>query len=291
MDPRARVNPVRMKPRVSPPLAVATAIGVSGVGLSLYAQHENADSLVVVAIACAAWIVAGLGMLAVYHWANERAQNADNSRLRMIADAIPVMVWLSGRDKGCTDFNRAWLDFTGRPLEEQLGDGWTKSVHPEDLDGLLKIYSDAFDARRPFSLTYRLRRYDGAYRTIETNGQPRHNELGEFDGYAGGCSDVTEQFEVHRAIWEQADRLDLTVTVANLGIWDLDPVSGSYSINDNYLAMLGRTSFDGSLEAWQALIHPEDRQAVYQSLLEHIKGNSREFRAEYRMRHSNGSWV
>jgi len=111
---------------------------------------------------------------------------------RELADNAPVMIWRSGPDKLCDWFNKPWLDFVGRTMEQELGNGWADGVHPEDFDRCLKTYVGAFDARQSFSMMYRLRRADGAYRQILDNGAPFYR-AGVFAGYFGSCIDVTDQ--------------------------------------------------------------------------------------------------
>lgn len=114
------------------------------------------------------------------------------ARFRIMANTAPVMLWMSGADKLCTFFNRGWLDFTGRMLEQELGNGWAEGVHREDFDRCLKIYTDSFDARRQFTMEYRLRRFDGEYRWVLDNGVPRSDPDGAFLGYIGTAIDITE---------------------------------------------------------------------------------------------------
>jgi PAS domain S-box-containing protein len=126
------------------------------------------------------------------HLAKETLR-ASEERFRIMADTAPVMIWISGTDKLCTFFNKPWLDFTGRPLEAELGNGWTEGVHPEDLKHCLETYDAFFEMRRPFRMDYRLRRHDGQYRWIFDQGVPRFSSSGEFLGYIGSCVDITER--------------------------------------------------------------------------------------------------
>jgi PAS domain S-box-containing protein len=113
-------------------------------------------------------------------------------RFRLVANTAPVLIWMSGPEKLCNYFNQPWLDFTGRPLEAELGDGWLEGVHPEDLKICLDIYTRAFDLRQSFRMEYRLRRHDGEYRWVLDIGVPRLNLDGSFAGYIGSCLDITD---------------------------------------------------------------------------------------------------
>jgi PAS domain S-box-containing protein len=109
-----------------------------------------------------------------------------------LADSGQVLVWLSGTDKLCNYFNKTWLEFTGRILEQEMGNGWAEGVHPDDLQRCLDIYIDSFDRREKFSMEYRLKRHDGEYRWLQDDGVPRYDNAGEFIGYIGFCLDITE---------------------------------------------------------------------------------------------------
>jgi PAS domain S-box-containing protein len=114
-------------------------------------------------------------------------------RFRLVANTAPVMIWMSSPDKLYNYFNRPWLDFTGRPIEAELGNGWAEGVHPEDLGRCRRTYTEAFDRRESFKMEYRLRRYDAEYRWVFDLGVPRFNSDGSFAGYIGSCIDVTER--------------------------------------------------------------------------------------------------
>src|SRR5437764_1201757 len=115
------------------------------------------------------------------------------ARFRAMADTAPVMIWLSGPNKLCIFFNKGWLDFTGRKLEQELGNGWAEGVHREDFDRCHDIYANSFDAHQPFTMEYRLRRSDGEYLCVLDSGTPRFAPNGAFLGYIGSCIDITER--------------------------------------------------------------------------------------------------
>lgn len=137
----------------------------------------------------------------------EEAVRESEERFRIMADTAPVMVWRSGTDMLCDFFNKPWLEFTGRTIEQELGNGWSEGVHPQDFEHCLDTYVSSFKARQPFTIEYRLRRADGEYRWLLDKGVPRYAPKGEFAGYVGSCLDITERKLAEQEREELAGRL------------------------------------------------------------------------------------
>ncbi|HEX2872613.1 MAG TPA: histidine kinase dimerization/phosphoacceptor domain -containing protein [Polyangiaceae bacterium] len=124
----------------------------------------------------------------------------DEDRFRLLADHAPVMLWMSGLDGLCEFFNATWLNFTGRSLLQERGNGWAEGVHPDDFQDCMDKYLDSFVARQAFRMEYRLRRADGQYRWILDQGVPRYGKGGSFEGFIGSCVDITEMREAAEAV-------------------------------------------------------------------------------------------
>lgn len=123
----------------------------------------------------------------------EQRLRESEARFQVMADCAPVLLWMAGTDARCDFFNKTWLDFTGRSLEQEAGYGWAEGIHPEDVQTCMDTYLDAFNARRPFMMEYRLRRADGAFRWVLDTGTPRFSPTGEFLGFIGSCVDITDR--------------------------------------------------------------------------------------------------
>lgn len=160
------------------------------------------------------------------HAAAERLSESE-SRFEVMANNAPVLLWIAGLDKGCFFFNKTWLQFTGRTLEQEQGDGWATGVHPEDLQRCIAIYTKCFDNREPFEMEYRLRRHDGQHRWILDRGVPRFGESGAFLGFIGSCMDVEDRRTAERAAAERLERLEESERLSHLGHWSWDVHSGN----------------------------------------------------------------
>ena len=133
-------------------------------------------------------------------------------QFRNMANAGLSLIWRSGTDKLCNYFNKPWLEFTGRTMEQELGNGWTEGVHPDDFDRCLETYVAAFDKREPFEMEYRLHHTSGQYRIILDLGTPNFNSNGEFIGYIGHCFDITERKKNEEEIRQQLSEKETLIT-------------------------------------------------------------------------------
>ena len=134
------------------------------------------------------------------------------TRFRLVTDTAPVLLWQSGTDALCDYFNQPWLNFTGRTLAQELGNGWAEGVHPADYQRCLDIYLGAFKAQVGFSMEYRLRRADGEYRWLLDNGTPRFTATGIFIGFIGSCIDITDHKRMEEKERQEAQKRQLLKT-------------------------------------------------------------------------------
>ena len=164
----------------------------------------------------------------------ERLRESE-THFRTLADSGQALIWTAGIDKKCNYFNAPWLAFTGRTLEQELGDGWAEGVHPDDLERCFAIYVSAFDRRERFSMDYRLRTGDGEYRWIQDDGTPRFDSHGQFVGYIGHCLDISER-KRHEA---ERDRLMTAIEQASEVIVLTDREGTIHYANPAFTAVTG----------------------------------------------------
>jgi PAS domain S-box-containing protein len=225
--------------------------------------------------------------------ASEAGLRESEERFRSVADSAPVFIWMSGLDKLCTFFNKTWLEFTGRTIEQELGNGWADGVHPDDLGRCLRIYNRTFDAREPFVMQYRLRRHDGEYRWISDNGVPRYDNQKNFAGYIGSCIDITELLNKEETLREFEERVSLAAQAAHLGVWELDTATNAMWMSDSARSLF---QFDPETRIGHSMVqdrvHPEDR-TLRDSAVKRAIETQGEYEIEYRILLPDGTvrWI
>jgi PAS domain S-box-containing protein len=190
----------------------------------------------------------------------EATLRESEARFRELADTTPVMVWQSGVDRLCNFFNKAWLEFTGRKLEQELGNGWAELVHPDDLQHCLTTYLSSFEARQPFTMEYRLLRADGEHRWLLDKGVPRYTSVGEFVGYIGGCIDITEQKQAEHTLRESEAGLRELADAMPQIVWTATADGRLDYFNRQWYDITGADESSLADQSWLFLTHPDDRQ-------------------------------
>jgi len=189
----------------------------------------------------------------------EAALRESQQLFATVASTSPALIWMSDLDKCRIWFNEPWLAFTGRTVVEEMGDGWTAGVHPDDLAHCLQAYTEAFEARKPFAMEYRLRRHDGEYRWLLDQGQPRDDASGVFAGYIGSCLDLTE----HRTLEKQmrhAVKMESIGTLAGGVAHDFNNILMAI-IGYGQLALMGMAQNDPQRLNIQHILEGADRAA------------------------------
>jgi diguanylate cyclase (GGDEF)-like protein/PAS domain S-box-containing protein len=172
----------------------------------------------------------------------ELALRESEERFHSLADTAPVLIWMAGTDGLCNFFNQPWLDFTGRTLEQEVGEGWTQGIFPEDYQYSFDLYQEAFKARQPFNMEYRLRRADGVYRWIVDQGVPRFLPDGSFIGYIGSCLDISDRKCMEEELRDSERRTATILRLSPIVIGVSTVAEGRYTdVNDAYEQVLGYT--------------------------------------------------
>ena len=252
-----------------------------------------------------AWIITGIsifilqalliGGLVANLIRRRRAESSlgeSEKRFQTVADATPVLIWMTGEDQGCTFFNKAWLEFTGRSMEQELGRGWRASVHPDDMDKATESYGNVFKARQPFTTQYRMKRSDGEYRWLTDHGVPRYGPRGNFRGYVGACVDITDLLKKDAALQESEERIALAAEAAQVGVWELDVATNEVWFSDKACSLFEIDEEVLSYEDFQARVHPEDR-AARDAAIRNAIAPMGHYELEYRIRLRDGTirWI
>lgn len=184
---------------------------------TIWENYSRYIITVVVLIALQTLFISALLVQRRQRQAAEAALRESEAHFRIMADTAPVMVWRAGVDKKCDFVNQPWLSFTGRTLEQELGDGWIDCMHPDDRAASFEIYDKAINAREPFRIEYRARRFDGEYRVVLGTGVPRWESDGAFAGYIGSCIDISDRRQAERALQETHAELSRVSRLTALG--------------------------------------------------------------------------
>lgn len=227
----------------------------------------------------------------------EQTWKESEERFRHLINSAPFLLWTTDTNGLCNFLNQGWLDFTGRTLEEELGYGWMKNIHSEDIEFCKDTYFSAIANRQCFEIIYRLKRYDGEYRWILDKGTPWFNKDGGFEGYIGSCFDITKQKQAQQALGENEERFRQMAENIHEVFWlanaDLNQFLYISPACENIWGINCEKLYENPL-LWLDNIYVEDRENVIAKINKLLITNEdKQYQQEYRILRSDGSisWI
>jgi PAS domain S-box-containing protein len=220
------------------------------------------------------------------------ALKESEERFKTIANTAPVMIWMSGSDKFSDFFNISWLNFTGRTIAQESGDGWLKGVHPDDAQNCINTYNEAYSKQQAFGIEYRLRRHDGKYRWISDNAVPRVTPEGKFIGFISACHDIDDEKRFNEKL-KESELLFKTITnVSPAGLWMTDDKGDNNFVNDTWIEWTGINQESQHAEGWFNAVIPEDKEEIGLKFQQSFQ-TRQNFSAEFRILRKGGEvrWV
>jgi PAS domain S-box-containing protein len=213
-------------------------------------------------------------------------------RFRLLAEAIPQIVWTTRPDGYCDYHNCRWFDYSGMTEEESVGDGWMTAVHPDDRARIGAAWRRAFQGSKGFEFEHRLRRADGVYRWFLVRAEPICDDREKAIRWFGTCTDIDEHKRVEdETLRQNGERLKLAAEAARLGYWDWDIVSDTITWSDNLERISGTSpeAFGVTFERFLELVHTDDRERVGEAVRSAVAQGT-PYEEEYRLARPDGSY-
>lgn len=190
----------------------------------------------------------------------ESALKESEDRFSLMADTAPIMIWISGADQQFFYFNKMWLDFTGRSILDELGNGWLKNIHPEDIENFQKSYRSSFKNKKNFEIEFRLKRSSGKYSWVFTRGVPRFLPNGDFTGFLGTAIDITDRKLAEEALRMSEEKYRSVVQSVREVIFTTDDSGVLTFLNPFWSDLTGYDSQSSLGKQFFSFIHPNDRK-------------------------------
>ena len=224
---------------------------------------------------------------------NQASLRESEHHFRTLANSDLALIWTAGPDKLCNYFNDPWLRYTGRTLEQELGNGWAEGVHPNDYQQCMSTYVSHFDRREPFSMEYRLRKANGEYGWIQDLGNPRYDSEGRFAGYIGFCYDITDRKRADKLLRQSEERFLLAMKASNDGLFDWNLETNEIYYSPAWKKMLGYEDHElpNDFSIWENYTESEDAKKSWELQKQLISRQIDRFVLEFKMKHKDGHWV
>lgn len=214
------------------------------------------------------------------------------TQFRLLAEAMPQLVWITRTDGGPTYRNQKWIDYTGLNAEASQGDGWKRALHPDDVQRASIRWRQATETGEPYEIEYRMRRVDGTYHWMLGRALPLRDETGAIVRWLGTCTDVDEIRQALEAASSSEERLRVIARVSSDAIWDWNFVSQELRWNEGLTVLFGYQPNEvNSIDAWSSHLHSEDRARVLENLRGALDHGGIRWSDEYRFLRKDGTFA
>jgi PAS domain S-box-containing protein len=223
------------------------------------------------------------------HKLTAEALRESEERFRIMADACPAMMWVTGAAGELEFINRVYRNYFGVTAEQIQHGGRRLLIYTDDAYEYFAAFDRAVTEHATFRTEARFRRADGEWRLIGTNAEPRLSPGGEYMGHIGLCADITERRKAEQALLESENRFRIMADSCPIGIWVTDPQGGTRFANQAYREFAGWTSEQIDPNRWKSAIHPEDAPEYLRAFDDAIQSRS-PFKGEGRFLRTDGEW-
>ncbi len=218
--------------------------------------------------------------------------SARRAQLEAINDASPLGIFRTDAEGRCVYTNRKYEELTGLNAEQVRGDGWSQAVHPEDRARVLHGWRRVVEKRVPTAGgTHRLLRSNGKVLWVSVKAAAIQED-GQITGYTGSLEDITASYEAERALKENREQLTLALDGSNLALFDWQVTTGEVHLSERWSIILGGAPEPTvtTIQALEALVHPEDAPELRRHLYGVLKGNALRYHVEHRVKTHYGDW-
>jgi PAS domain S-box-containing protein len=213
------------------------------------------------------------------------------ARFRNLADTAPMYIAMADESGDAVYFNKPWLEFTGKKMDEMRGLGWLSVLHPEDAPKFESDFKEAFSKQIPIKKEYRFRRADGEYRWMLAIGAPRFTPDGHFSGYFGTYTDFHELKQAQLAVEEREERFRTLIELSPAAVQLVSAEGKILYSSESVKNVLGYTPEELANEGVGPYLHPDDREYFAAKLQELLEHPDKAITLQYRVKHKDGTWA
>jgi PAS domain S-box-containing protein len=192
----------------------------------------------------------------------EEALRESEARFRVMADGLPLLVWVHDASGAQQIVNETYCEFFGVTREEMKGTRWQMLVHPEDIEAYSREFIACMRDRRPFHAEVRVKRADGEYRWLESWGRPRITPTGKFKGFVGASADITSRKEAEEALRESEERFRTLADNISQLAWMADGDGEVSWFNKRWFDYTGTSLDEVKGWGWTKAHHPDHVERV-----------------------------